>query len=375
MTIYLAGGAAVGGSDAVLRDAIEGVSLWGYGTSIMFGYLPAPYPGNRILAGARYMDRLANRLGSGPMVNNGRVGNTLDYMANQVVDPAYGTNINWLTTNTGLVVLDIVTNNAAQLFDATSEGNWQRTFNLLLQTVVRFIQLASKVENTDGSITYGGTWSALTTSSALGFSSSTVHKTTTLNDYVEFSITGASVDIFIAGMDSTQTSPLTGGDVEVKVDGAVNQTVNTSDLCRVPTNDKKYGQYCISLRSLGAGAHTIRLTNKTASANLYFDCWGYPSATPVYTVLVKGTQRTDISAGAQASYQAGLIIYNGYLDTIAATFSRVLVADPGASPFTTATHLTDGLHPNHRGHEQWADVIETQARTLGSTYTAGLQAV
>lgn len=386
MTIYVAsGGSTAVSGDVLVADALEGVPVTGYGTSIMNGWVGASYPGSRVPPSAKYLERFARRIGT-PItrtastiptegtLNAGRVGNTTSYMAKQIMDTNFGSDIAWKTTDTGLVVFDSAANDAGAFYTTDYETQRAGAFGRIMRTLVLYIQLGARYADTDGSVTYNGTWTAQTGANGRGFNSSTLHQTTTLNSYLEVACTGPSVDLFIGGMDPAPefATPILGGNVEVKVDGAVNQTVDTTELCKAADADTAYGQHCISLRGLGSGSHTIRLTNKTSGGNLIFGCWGYPSANPVGTVLIGVNDRAD-GAGLQPGWPAHLATFNGLLEDIADDLDRVVYVDPNVSPYTVPTHTIDDLHLSSAGHGHYTDLIEAAARTaFGDSYVAGI---
>jgi hypothetical protein len=109
------------------------------------------------------------------------------------------------------------------------------------------------INDDDARITYSGSWRSL---GHRGFSdyNDDVHYTTSINDSLQFTFTGAGID-YIAEKHTDL------GDVDVYVDGALKQNVN---LCL--ENFPRLSQVVVfRIEGLSDGPHTIRIVNKSTA--------------------------------------------------------------------------------------------------------------
>ncbi|RKP54507.1 glycoside hydrolase family 27 protein [Cohnella endophytica] len=124
------------------------------------------------------------------------------------------------------------------------------TYMLLDQ--LRFsVPAAIPVNDTDGTITYSGTWS-ISGSRGFGDYLDDVHYTQTNNDYAQFTFNGTGIEL-VTEKDSSQ------GDIDIYVDNAFKGTVNTYNATR------QVQQTVYRISGLSNGSHTIKAVKKSGT--------------------------------------------------------------------------------------------------------------
>lgn len=120
---------------------------------------------------------------------------------------------------------------------------------------------AGTINDTDGSINYGGSGWGYYPSRGIGDVQNDVHATTNNGDFVSYTFTGTAISYI------TETAADEGG-VSVYLDGTLTQTVN----CSAPSRSVQQSVY--SLSGLPSGSHTIKLV-KTSGDYMLLDAFKF----------------------------------------------------------------------------------------------------
>lgn len=340
---------------ALRSPVVEGAPLRVYGSSYVYG--TGSYDNVH-----GYVTRLRDRLDM-VLQNGGAGGARMTDAAGRMMDSAYG--FPWVINSTGVLGVDCVTNDAYESSIGGGTIAFENSFKNGLRTCLAWSRLADFKGYTDGSVAYTGTW---TTLPVLGMPGSACKYTATQNDYVECTVSGANIDLFILAPDSTI---YTSGTMEVRVDGALNTSfVTTTQHKTAGALGQVFVAVTIPLRGIGTGAHTIRITNTTLNAHLWFVGWGIPATNPPTALVMKAPPLATPYTAANPS----ILTFNGYIDTVLAASpyndGTAIVVD-GARGWDSATMThSDGLHPNDRGYAHLADACEGVLR--GLTWRPGL---
>ncbi|BBI32659.1 hypothetical protein KCTCHS21_20580 [Cohnella abietis] len=122
---------------------------------------------------------------------------------------------------------------------------------MLLDKLRFSVPSAILVNDTDGAITYSGTW-IYNGSCGFGDYQDDVHYTQTNNDYAEYSFNGTGIEL-VTEKDSSQ------GNIDIYVDNVFKQTVNTYNATR------QAQQTVYRISGLSSGSHTIKAVKKSGT--------------------------------------------------------------------------------------------------------------
>jgi len=343
---------------------LEGVDLLVLGHSYPAGYIASTL---QSVVTFGYGSRVARQLGMN-LTSWAVSGRRLPYVFAGAMDAQYQTGAPIATTRSGVVIIDVVKNDESGT-SAARKASWKN----LLKNLTYFIQEDARVDDTAASVTLSGTWTAQTGNpNGLIMLGTNFRKTTTLNDYVEVAFTGTGVNLWIGAF---YASLKTGGDVKVTVDGVDTTTFSTAGLYDGTSDSlvRGYHAHCVPIRGLSSGAHTVRLTNMTASAEFYYDHWAVPAVNPTLVCYIREPQSTPPASGTAATADA----YNVLIDQVVAEFAsgRVISADC-RTDFDPATMMQpDGNHPNQKGQIFMTEkIVQALTNAMQEQYLLGIHA-
>lgn len=366
-----------------LPGSLLGAALHAYGTSLLCYVAPGTTsPSTPWYSAALWVDRIARQMGPvGTLLEENNLGMAGGY-AQEICGFAYGTvsyptrgvsgganALNqagtWMsmTNRTGLVLLDTLGNDALNYRNTANGATMAKALasaRNATDALVRLLRASSYTHDSDGSLTYAGTW---TTVSANDLGGGACRSTTTPNSTVTFTTTQTDIDLVLLGIDNANAGAA-GSNFTVTIDGVQVVDGTTSDQCKMsagtsgssPYNHAAYCQMCVPLRGMAAGTKTIVVKHTGAAGQiLRFDGYLVASATPPWIVLNKLGHFSPLvysSLGFGGS-DADLDIFSATCDSIRAAHSdgKVLVFDPldpvasgGVWDYTTMVNNTDFVH-------------------------------
>jgi hypothetical protein len=347
--------------DELFYPVWEGVAGFHYSHS--YGvYLTSP---PNVSPGGLYSDRVKQRLGMASMTKRSTSGNWMLDIAGSAI----GSGFSWTPGTHGLVIIDGVENDMSNNgLDAQGLTGFNNALRVLLWNLVS----ATRLNETDAAFTEtSGTWTA--SSSQNQYIGTTVRNSVSAGAQFTFAFTGTDVILVLGGKDNS-AGGAAGGTAEVKVDGVVVTTVSLGNAYRTTTpNGFGYtsGPVAVPLLGMGAGAHTITVTNTGASGTvLYRD--GYMTIgtqPPTIIVMKQPYNDTYVSSGSDAAVDA----YNQAIDQVVAepglSSKPIIVVDPQPG-FDKNTMFDSPTHLNDRGSVQYASKIV--AAVAGLTWREGL---
>ncbi len=217
--------------------------------------------------------------------------------------------------------------------------------NLLSLAAWLGIPTASRVNCSDGSITYGGSWTDTVLLGGLKYSAAS-------GATVTFSATGTAVIIGTARVAS-------GGSFTVHVDGVLQATYSGARTAAVTyaelSDARGYIPGAVVITGLSAGAHSVVITT-LSSANVFFGWFAGISGPPGPRVILGGCLNMPTSAYAMYSpFNAGsLSAANAYSTMIAGVATtlqgaglNVIAVNPRLDGDTE--FQGDFVHPNEAG--------------------------
>ena len=225
-----------------------------------------------------------------------------------------------------------------------------------LRAMVATVSASRRIEDTDRSHGYHGTWHTQLLSGASG---GAMHVTTRNDSFVQFRAVGGEY-LVLRGVSGTG--------ITVRLsDRTAGHTVT-----RIRTGHRvhpSYGRSGIALLyrvpSRMAG-HTIRLTKESGSGNFMFDARLPQQRHPDEVVLLKEPYLLDysISTAHPNGDDHVMDVFNAVLDQVAAEFPQTVVVDPNSRGWDKQTMLfPHSTHPNEVGSRFLADLVDQALRS------------
>lgn len=334
-------------------NPLELADLYSYGHSFPAGYglaTPATYGMHA---------RLAARLRSVTSSNRGVVSSSMGGVVTAMTTGAG----QWTPGTKGIVVLDAVLNHVINV-TSSQDAQQRAAFPTDLRTVLRILRSSAWKLNTDGSCAYGGTW-ASTNQTGVANTRGTIARSSAANGTVTITTTRQNICVTVLGFGGSTNQPT----FTITVNGVQQGSYTPANQVTSITGNA-WNVWAIPVYAMPAGTNTVVVQRDATANDFYFQ--GYlemANATPPGVVLVKDVDLT--TAGFQVNgadsnrNAAGLAVYNGYLDTIAAESEfagGVTVAAGHRAVFDTSTMVqADNVHPNSIGHQVYADGIQSAA--------------
>lgn len=363
-------------------SSLEGKKVYHYGTS-SGGFIRHPAVGggsNGFNTNEPWPKRVADALGStGADFNNMCQPGA---MAADICSAAYGTKViptrtvpndtfgkNQAITATALAdrgnalyLIDQIGNDILQQ-PATPQalyGAINAAYSLL-----RLLRSSAVYNAGDGSCTYSGTWSTL---SSDGLQGGAARLTTAANAQVSIAVPAgnSAIDLVLAVEDNTALGT-TGANCEIYVDGVLTQspifTNNQMHSTGVPSyTNYQRTQMTLAVENLDPGTtHTVVLKHiGSAGHRLIFNCWMTRNTNPPWIVTNLLPQLPAATYTQFGLAQVTVDMYEAYMQAVVSMFpdGRVILYKASeAGYWNVSTHFApDGLHQNevgeaHYGHE------------------------
>jgi hypothetical protein len=271
-------------SGSVGSGSVEGLDLYLYSHSYGVLQSPANVSPNRL-----YQKLVFSRLRFGSLTTRANSG----YFAQDVAGVMMNGGGIFTPGTTGVVMLDCIQNDlrVGTVSGVMAAANLAG-FKNSLRAMLWYLRCSSVLQSTDASFVYTGTW---TTISATWFMGGSMQQTIVVGATVTITVTGTDFVLFTRATGGAQAS------ATVTVDGVTKATItNPGSQCVTSTSTlaATSAPVAIPLTGLGAGAHTIVITNNGGGGNtLFVDAIG----------TISSDAATSISA--QTSVLAGCGIY------------------------------------------------------------------
>ncbi len=342
----------------LLPAALECMTMAVFAHSYYTGYGCSP--------NASPADRVAKRLGLAAPVSRATSGERLMQQWGRMVTGSTP----WTVGSRGIVLIQDMINDV-RIFgnSAAAVTGYLNT----LKAMLYYVSAATKVESSDATFAYTGSWATLTNSYLSGGSS---RYTLTSGDYVDVTFSGDAATFICYGF----APAITAGTIEVSLrpTGTVLATVNPNSGCADDQtgNDIDFAPLPIAVSGLGSGSHTVRI-KQTSTGIMHVDCVLLPSTTPPKVIVVKDPKSTNwtyygspAAGGYNNGSDAGRTAFAAAVDTAVALFSNAAAID--LETWDSSLFQADGTHPTDKGMAHIADLIEAQLRTFGATWANGL---
>jgi len=271
---------------------------------------------------------------------------------------------NFVAGTKALVVIQALINSSrlhgAVAGDLTTAAN-------ALRSMLAAISASERRENNHASLTYTGSWQSASSTDTSG---GTWQYTSVTNDYVQIVTPAQPCYILFIGKNSAN-----GPVVTVTDQTNAGAAVGSFDLSNQSVSDFTFVHYAYKVPTALQG-NTLRFQKTGGSTSFNVDVALPQSATPPPVLMMKEPYLANYAAstsypnGSDAATDA----FNNLIDTMAAEFPNVIVADPNKAGYWDKNKHTqaDQVHPNEAGNAALARAAYDAVRAWQTRKALGL---
>lgn len=193
-------------------------------------------------------------------------------------------------------------------------------------------QSSAKIDNTNGSIAYSGSWSAGSVNS--GYYNNTIRQSSTSTNYAQYTFTGTDITLYAAKTSSS-------GKADIYIDGTLDATIDLYSASTVPSSA------VYAKRGLGNASHTIKVVvrsdhnGSSSGYNVGIDAFAYAVVSSTVTAPTGLTAAGGNGAVSLNWTSTGATSYNVKRSTTSGG-SYTTLATGVTSPSYTDSTVTNG---------------------------------